>query len=60
MSPASRLVHIRQGCDGKRRYGQRAARRAARQLNDSQAEAVHAYACVRCNSYHVGSNEWAD
>jgi ribosomal protein L37AE/L43A len=41
-------------CHGKLRYGQRGARTAARQINDSQLEPVHAYPCPHCRRHHVG------
>jgi len=40
-------------CDGKRRYGKRAAHRAARVLNSVQGEDVHPYACP-WGHWHVG------
>lgn len=41
-------------CEGKRRYGEAAARRAARVLNWAQGEDVHAYACPFGRHWHVG------
>lgn len=41
-------------CAGKRRYGEAAARRAARILIWAQGEDVHAYACPFGRHWHVG------
>lgn len=41
-------------CEGKQRYGKRAAHRAARKLNWAQNEGVHAYPCPFGQHWHVG------
>jgi len=42
-------------CEGKKRYGEHHAERAAKRLRE-KGEHVLKYACKYCGSWHVGHN----
>jgi hypothetical protein len=55
--------HPDTACHGKKRYGRKAAHRAARVLHQRQGQQVHAYPCPHCGRWHVGHpvpTDWLD
>lgn len=51
--PIARYGHPASSCTRKRRYGHKAARRAARTLSQQQYEPAKAYPCPHCQRWHV-------